>query len=48
MMKRFLCGLVAMGFMALVTGCNTIEGMGQDVKSAGNGIERSAEKHKSY
>jgi predicted small secreted protein len=48
MFKRLLCALAAMGVFAAVTGCNTIEGMGQDVKAAGNGIEHSAERHKSY
>jgi predicted small secreted protein len=48
MFKRFLCALAAMGFLAAVTGCNTIEGLGQDTKAAGNGIEHSAEKHKGY
>ena len=48
MFKRFLCALAAMGVLAAVTGCNTIEGLGQDTKAAGNSIEKSAERHKGY
>ena len=48
MLKRLVCALAAMGFLAVVTGCNTMEGLGQDTKAAGNGIEKSAERHKGY
>jgi predicted small secreted protein len=48
MLKRFLCALVGVGFMAALAGCNTVEGMGQDMKAAGNGIEHSADRHKGY
>ena len=48
MFKRFLCALAALSVLGAVTACNTIEGMGQDVKAAGNGIERTAERHKGY
>ncbi|MCT9809396.1 entericidin A/B family lipoprotein [Acidovorax sp. Be4] len=34
-----LC-LVALAFT--LTGCNTVQGMGQDVQRAGNAIERAA------
>ena len=38
---------VILGLMAtLLAGCNTTEGFGKDVKSAGSGIEHSAEKNK--
>ncbi|MBP2229293.1 entericidin A/B family lipoprotein [Azospirillum agricola] len=30
-------------FAALLTGCNTVEGAGQDIKAGGRAIERSAE-----
>lgn len=30
-------------FAALLTGCNTVEGAGQDLQSGGRAIERSAE-----
>ncbi|HYG85134.1 MAG TPA: entericidin A/B family lipoprotein [Azospirillum sp.] len=32
-----------LSFAALLSGCNTLEGMGQDVQSGGRAIERSAE-----
>ncbi|MDF1482945.1 entericidin A/B family lipoprotein [Extensimonas sp. H3M7-6] len=32
--------LVLLGFV--LSGCNTIQGMGQDVQKAGNAIERAA------
>ncbi|MGQ9370993.1 entericidin A/B family lipoprotein [Azospirillum sp. ST 5-10] len=31
----------------LLTACNTVEGIGQDVKAGGNAIERSASEVKS-
>jgi len=48
MFKRFMCALAALGVFAAVTGCNTVEGLGQDTKAAGNSIEKSAERHKGY
>ncbi|EXJ16070.1 entericidin A/B family lipoprotein [Imhoffiella purpurea] len=32
----------------LVTGCNTMSGVGQDLEAAGEGIEQSAEQNKDY
>ena len=32
----------------VVGGCNTVEGMGKDVKAAGGAIEKAAEKTKPY
>jgi predicted small secreted protein len=40
--------LVAAGVMLAVTGCNTIEGAGKDIKAAGGAIEKTAEKTKPY
>ena len=38
---------VILGLMAsLLAGCNTTEGLGKDIKSAGSGIEHSADKNK--
>jgi predicted small secreted protein len=31
-----------------VTGCNTIEGAGKDVKAAGGAVEKAASKSKPY
>jgi len=48
MMKRF-AALLALAFLAaVVSGCNTVEGIGKDVKAAGGGIEKAAEKTKPY
>lgn len=31
-----------------LTGCNTVSGLGEDVEAAGDAIEKSADKNKSY
>ena len=45
-MKRILFVLLAS--LYLLGGCNTIEGMGKDIKAAGGAIEKTAEKTKPY
>jgi len=35
-----------LGLSLFIYGCNTMEGVGTDVKKAGESIERSAERHK--
>jgi predicted small secreted protein len=48
-MARTLALLVAVAALVLgAAGCNTIEGFGKDVKAAGGGIEKAAEKTKPY
>jgi entericidin B len=42
-----LAALLALAGLA-VAGCNTIEGAGKDIKAAGGGIEKAAEKTKPY
>ena len=37
-----------LALIGLVAGCNTIEGMGKDVKAAGGAIEKAADKTKPY
>jgi predicted small secreted protein len=39
---KTLLGLIAAALM--LAGCNTIKGMGQDIKSAGEKIEESSKK----
>jgi predicted small secreted protein len=41
---------IALGSYALVglTGCNTVEGAGKDIKAAGSGIQEEAQEHKKY
>ena len=46
-MKALVCALAATLLLGL-SGCNTVKGAGQDVKSAGQAIERKAEEKKSY
>ncbi|MCC6678556.1 MAG: entericidin A/B family lipoprotein [Phycisphaerales bacterium] len=41
--RRVGLGLIAAGILAAVlTACNTTEGVGKDIKSAGEGIEDTA------
>jgi predicted small secreted protein len=42
-----LFALVGLAVAAL-TGCNTIEGAGKDVKAAGSAVEKAAAKNRSY
>jgi len=34
--------------LTFLQACNTMEGMGRDIRSAGGALEGSAEKHKAY
>jgi len=43
MYLKIIATMLAIAFMA---GCNTMEGAGKDVKSVGQSIENSADKHK--
>ena len=48
-MLNKLVALLALAMVAAaVAGCNTVEGLGKDVKAAGGGIEKAAEKTKPY
>ena len=47
-MKLLIAWLALAGAVAATAGCNTVEGMGKDIKAAGGGIEKAAEKTKSY
>ena len=44
-MKKVL-GVFAAAAALMLAGCNTIEGMGKDIKKGGETIEKSAEKHR--
>jgi len=48
MLKKLAALLALAGLVVAVTGCNTIEGAGKDIKAAGGAIEKSAEKTKPY
>jgi predicted small secreted protein len=45
-MKKLTSLLVLIAALAL-SGCNTIEGMGKDIKKGGEAVEKAAEKAKS-
>jgi len=46
-MRTFIAMILAAS-LALIAGCNTIEGAGKDIKAAGGAIEKSAGKNKAY
>jgi len=48
MLKQLAALLALAGLVVVVTGCNTIEGAGKDIKAAGGAIEKTAEKTKPY
>jgi predicted small secreted protein len=48
MTKRLVALTAAIAVVALVAGCNTIEGVGKDVKAAGSSVEKAAAKNKAY
>lgn len=41
-MKKFVAALFAIVLIPAVTACNTIEGMGKDVKAGGQAVEETA------
>ncbi len=43
MKKIFTVSMFALTLVMMIQGCNTIEGMGEDVESAGQEIEETAE-----
>jgi len=48
-MLKKLVALLALGAMVVVVaGCNTVAGAGADVKAAGAGVEKAADKAKPY
>jgi predicted small secreted protein len=44
-MKYGVFSLLCM--ILIISGCNTMEGVGRDVKTAGKSLEHTAQKHKS-
>ncbi len=44
MVKHVLSALLALGLIIGVAGCNTVQGVGKDVSSAGRALERSSGK----
>jgi len=48
MLNKLAALLALAGLLVAVTGCNTMEGAGKDVKAAGGAVEKAAEKAKTY
>ena len=49
MSKRLVALFAVLGVVAVaLTGCNTIEGAGKDIKATGTAVEKAAEKSKPY
>ncbi len=48
-MARQLVALLALiGALLALGACNTVEGVGKDVKATGQAIEKAADKNKNY
>lgn len=47
-MKRFIALILTAAFGLTLAGCNTMEGVGEDVQAGGKKLERSAEQNKKY
>lgn len=45
-MKKFMLLLLLSAMLSGLSACNTMEGLGKDVKSAGNSLENAADRHK--
>jgi len=45
-MNKTIATLLALAIVALLAGCNTIHGMGQDIQKAGSAVEKAADKNK--
>ena len=41
-MRQFTALIAAIALTALISGCNTVRGIGQDIGNAGSAIERAA------
>jgi predicted small secreted protein len=48
MARKFFALLSLIGFTIVLAGCNTVEGVGKDVKATGQAIEKAADKNKTY
>ena len=48
MLKKLVALLALGGMIVVIAGCNTVAGAGADVKAAGAGVEKAADKAKPY
>lgn len=47
-MKAFIAAIIGASFLFGLAACNTVEGMGKDVRATGQKIEGEAAEHKRY
>lgn len=45
-MKRMITVVLTLAMIIGLAGCNTVEGLGKDIKKGGEAIEKAAEKAK--
>ncbi|HQS02412.1 MAG: hypothetical protein B7Y07_04405 [Halothiobacillus sp. 24-54-40] len=43
--QKILIILLSLSFLASITSCSTMKGLGQDIKKGGQSLENSAERH---
>ena len=48
MQMKAIAAIVISAVLAMLAGCNTVEGAGKDVKATGAAVERAADKSKPY
>ena len=48
MSRKLITLLALLGVAISLAACNTVEGVGKDVKATGQTIEKAAEKNKTY
>ena len=41
---KAIAAILAAAVLGLISGCNTVEGLGQDVQAGGRAVERAADK----
>ena len=46
-MSKALAIIIGIAFATLLAACNTVEGVGKDVKATGEAVEKAAQKSKS-
>ena len=44
MMKKFILAVLIIIYLTVLTGCHTIHGVGQDIESAGESIQKATDK----
>jgi entericidin B len=45
---KMLFTVLVTAYVMVLSGCNTMEGIGEDMEAAGEGIEKKAEEKKGY